>query len=221
MGLYKNRCVIKLKKMNTPNDFSIGLSHEFVITVAKVGWSPEQLSSLTKNQDLLKQFLGVINKTHKIVKKIHVIDCNVLPLFPESGYGWKFYEGPSKNKFGLLSFNPEHLEVFHCSKRREDRTDWVTYMVDDFHKESLNGLPANVLDYLLGIPELIPEDWKNKSKSGKIRHFVFVKTQYVEPNGIVHYRDLYYEDNKWKTSTQQGLSHYSDCVLIPYLKQPC
>jgi hypothetical protein len=55
---------------------------------------------------------------------------------------------------------------------------------------------ANVLDYLLANPDLIPEEWK-KDEKGNTRYIFFWGTVYRRSNGNLCVRCLYWDDSGW------------------------
>ena len=100
------------------------------------------------------------------------------PLLPE---GWEIEEDN-----GQTSFVPDfalHLEPEQEKGRIAGNT----------LRERLKGKPvlnANVLDYLLAHPELIPEDWKGK-------YVFFWGTIYRNSGGNLCVRYLYWRDGWW------------------------
>ncbi|MBA3789207.1 hypothetical protein H0X32_02330 [Patescibacteria group bacterium] len=55
---------------------------------------------------------------------------------------------------------------------------------------------ANVLDYLLANPDLIPEEWKKDEKSNT-RHIFFWGTIYRDSLGSLYVRYLCWGDGRW------------------------
>jgi hypothetical protein len=67
-------------------------------------------------------------------------------------------------------------------------------------RERLKGKPvlnADVLDFLLGHANFIPEDWKKKDNCGHTRRIFFWGTIYCRPNGDRYVRYLCWDKNEW------------------------
>ncbi|KKP92066.1 MAG: hypothetical protein UR94_C0006G0025 [Parcubacteria group bacterium GW2011_GWA2_36_10] len=87
----------------------------------------------------------------KIAHPQHLIDCDADPLCPE---GWEVVE---HRKHGQLEWNPAKIRLY-LSKQQ---TGGMGIEDNELRKE-LEVLPvmnANVLDYLLKHPELVPDEW--------------------------------------------------------------
>lgn len=145
--------------MAKANDFGVGLMHEAAITASKVGWEPEDLFKMVTNETLMRAIHGVLIGTHEIkpvVDQRHMIDCDADPYIPEK---WSVVE---HQKGGVFEFDPSKIKL-HVSDYQNQK-DAVN---GNRLREALRGrkvLNANVLDYLLLHPELIPETWKTEKK---------------------------------------------------------
>jgi hypothetical protein len=115
-----------------------------------------------------------------------VIDCDCDPLIP--GGGWAVEEHV---KGGQLEFDPSQIELYLDESQKNGKS-----VVGNKLRELLAGKPtlnANVLDYLLANPELIPEEWKDK--------FIFFwGTIYRISDGSLCVRCLYWNDDRWDWS---------------------
>jgi len=110
----------------------------------------------------------------------HVIDLSTPPFIPD-GFSLEEHLGE-----GLFEFNPDNVSL---------------YLIDE-QKGGVNGyklrkeladqpvLNANVLDYLLANPELIPEDWKGK-------YLCFWGTIYRNSDGDLYVRYLRRRGSEW------------------------
>ncbi|HEY4499344.1 MAG TPA: hypothetical protein VJH94_04770 [Candidatus Paceibacterota bacterium] len=84
----------------------------------------------------------------------HVIDCDADPFLPQ---GWEVEE---HRKGGQVEYDPSKITL-HLSKNQRDGK----VMGGNELREELRTMPvmnANVLDWYLAHPELIPPDWKGK-----------------------------------------------------------
>ena len=114
------------------------------------GWSGDDLTKLGQYKDK-KSLQAVILGHAKIELVCHLIDCSADPYIPG---GWTVEE---HQKGGTLEWDSAKILLFLAEKQK---TGLITG--HDLRKELVDKpvLNANVLDYLLAHPELIPEDWK-------------------------------------------------------------
>ncbi len=108
----------------------------------------------------------------------HIIDLDADPFVPK---GWKVEEHKKGGKVKWTS-NLVHLYLSDSQK------DGKHIKGDELRKELENKhvLNANVLDYLLAHPELIPEGWKDKM-------IYFWGTVYRHPDGCLCIRCLFWD----------------------------
>ncbi len=103
----------------------------------------------------------------------HVVDCTAAATLPEDIGGEVTYHDTS---LGQLELDPCSIELLgdeqHPRQGCLSTTDTVKRLHNLKTKVVLN---ANVLDYLLDHPELIPEEWKGKDVA-------FWGTLYFYPN---------------------------------------
>src|SRR5450432_743108 len=99
--------------MAKSNDFGVGLMHEAAITASKVGWEPEDIASLSKDENLLRLIRGVLHGTHEIKGIEHFVDCDAAPFIP---VGWKVEE---HQEAGNIRFDASGIELY-LSKRQKD-----------------------------------------------------------------------------------------------------
>lgn len=173
--------------MSKPTDFGVGLMHETAITASKVGWEPEDFAKLSKDENLMKMFCGVLRGTHEIKGIEHVIDCNAQPFIPDGSKVEEHQQG------GMVKFDATKTD-FYLSKKQKGGT----IEGNKLHKE-LEGkkvMNANVLDYLLANPKAIPDDWKQDEK-GNTRYIFFWGTIYRYSHGNLCVRCLYWGVGRW------------------------
>lgn len=111
----------------------------------------------------------------------NLIDCDTQPFIPN---GWSVEEHVFGGQF---SFNPTKVELYLSKKQKN-----YSIIGSDLRKE-LKGrkvLNANVLDYLLVHPELIPNDWRGKC-------VFFWGTIYRDSDGRLYVRYLDWYGFKW------------------------
>lgn len=120
--------------------------------------------------------------TDKLVTK-HLINTDADPFTPD---GWKVEEHRKKGQF---TWDPTKVSLYLSSRQKGGKVIGG----HDLRKE-LSGkavLNANVLDYLLAHPELIPESWKGK-------RVYFWGTIYRRADGFLSVRCLYWYDGRWR-----------------------
>jgi len=117
----------------------------------------------------------------EVVIKTHTIDCDANPYVPD---GWKVEE---HIKGGQLVWNPDEVELYLCDKQKGGtiKGNELRKLLKD--KPVFN---ANVLDYLLENPQLIPEEWKGK-------YVFFWGTIFRDSSGDLYVRYLYWNDDRW------------------------
>ncbi len=155
------------------------------------GFTLGDLRALAGNDDILAKVRDVVRGFSEIKPIPHAIDCDADPFVPD---GWKVEE---HTKGGIFTWDPTKVEPYLSEKQKSDE-----YIVGNKLRGELKAQPvlnANVLDYLLSHPELIPEDWK-KDERGKTRHIFFWGTIYrhyddlppLYDDGLLHVRFLYW-----------------------------
>jgi hypothetical protein len=133
----------------------------------------------------------------------HVIDCDAEPFVPE---GWSVEE---HRKGGAFKWNAEGVAL-HLDKDQKNGK----YIEGNKLRKALGGKPvlnANIFDYLLAHPHLIPEEWKGKA-------VFFWGTIYRDRDGrlCVRYLDWcgdgWYWDARWLGLSWRG-GYYPAAVL--------
>lgn len=113
---------------------------------------------------------------------VNIIDCDANPFIPD---GWKVeehrYGGPFK-------WDTAQVQLFLAEGQQNGKT-----MDGNRLRKDLAGKPvlnANVLDYLLANPHLIPEEWKGKT-------IFFWGTVYRDSDGYLCVRCLRWNGDRW------------------------
>ena len=113
-----------------------------------------------------------------------VIDLDADPFVPN---GWSVPEGFHR-KGGQFKWDVSQV-VLYLSKGQQ----FGKWIDGNKLRNELKGKPvynANVLDYLLANPDLIPEEWKSK-------HVFFWGTVYCYSDGFLCVRYLYWYGDRW------------------------
>ena len=125
------------------------------------------------------------------VEMIHIINLDAEPFVPD---GWSY------NKKDQLPNRARGEFVWDTSKTRlhlsPNQQGGKVITGNDLKKELKLGkhsvLGANVLDYLLENPHLIPDSWKGKA-------VFFWGTVYRDSGGNLVVRYLYWNDGQWRS----------------------
>ena len=160
----------------------------------------EVLDRLGVGRDDLKRFRKSSSRVKAEVAKLikgtamngTIIDCDADPFVPE---GWTVEE---HKQGGQLTFDPSQVEFY-----LDDGQKGGKYIEGNKLRQRLADKPvlnANVLDYLLANPDLIPEEWKT-DESGNTRYIFFWGTVYRSSNGDLCVRCLYWDDGGWDWSS--------------------
>jgi hypothetical protein len=117
------------------------------------GFTPDHITKLRQYKELAK-IKDVLDGYAEIKPIEHLINCDANPFVPR---GWKVEE---HKKSGQIKWDPAKI-LLHLSKNQKGGK---VINGNNLRKE-LENLPvlnANVLDYLLANPHLIPNKWKGK-----------------------------------------------------------
>lgn len=112
----------------------------------------------------------------------HIIDCDTIPYARGE---WKV-EIHLKN--GQLKWDPKKISLFLSPEQRRGESISGCLIHARIWKQT--PLNANVLDYLLANPDIIPEDWKDKE-------VLFSGTIYRNYNGDLYVRKLIWFGDSW------------------------
>ncbi len=163
--------------------FSIGQMNQLADTLEAAGYSPEDITRLRSSVHQLIAFKDVLSGAAQIVRVKHVIDLDANPFVPN---GWRVERHVVGGRF---EWDPAKV-MLYLSSEQQGGGKLQGY---ELHKE-LKDKPvcnANLLDYLLAHPELIPESWKSKA-------VFFWGTIYAHPDGNFYVRYLAWRGGGWR-----------------------
>lgn len=121
----------------------------------------------------------------------HLIDCDADPFNPWEKDGWTVEE---HQKGGTFTWDASQVELYLASGQKNGKV-----IEGNKLRKELAGKPvlnANVLDYLLANPRLIPDEWKRDGR-GNTRYLFFWGTVYCNPASCLCVRCLYWEVDQW------------------------
>lgn len=133
--------------------YSVGQMNQLADALEAAGYTPDDVTKLRSKPDALKEFKDVLAGLSEFVITKHLIDCDVDPFVPK---GWKVEE---HIKGGQFEWDPTKVDLYLSEKQRGGSIEGNKLRQELRGRSVLN---ANVLDYLLAHPNLIPEEWKGK-----------------------------------------------------------
>lgn len=145
------------------NLYSVGQMNQLADALEKAGFTADEVTKLRKSN--LGAFKAVLNGSNEIKSIENIIDCDADPSIPYNG--WRVEE---HNKMGMFKLEQRGVDLYLGDKKidlylsgQQKKGRWIKgheLRKDLADKAMLN---ANVLDYLLAHPNLIPKEWKGKA----------------------------------------------------------
>jgi len=157
---------------------------ELDLAFERNGFNASEVKRLSEG-DVLADVRNVILGYSEIKPIENIINCDADPFLPS---GWEIEEHKKSGKF---VWNPSCVQL-HLSPNQQNGKVIVGHKL----RTELAGKPvlnANVLDYLLVHPHLIPEEWKGK-------YVFFWGTIYRYSAGNLSVRYLYWSGGRWDWS---------------------
>jgi hypothetical protein len=149
-------------------------------------WTPELVHLLTKGNQL-GQLRQVLLGHASITVIENIIDCDAEPFNPWAKDGWTV----EHDKGGQFKWDREAQKDALWLAKGQQNGKWMKG--HDLYKEVAKKHPlnANVLDFLLANPHLIPEEWKGK-------YIPFWGTRYRYRGEDLYVRYLYWNVGRWR-----------------------
>jgi hypothetical protein len=169
-----------MEELTMSTTYSIGAMNQLGDALENAGFSTEDVTKL-KQFSNLKGFKDVLNGKAEISYPEHLIDCDSAPFVPN---GWSVEE---HKKGGFFKLDLAKISLYLSKKQKKGSIGGHDLRKELSDKPVMN---ANVLDYLLAHPELIPEEWKGKA-------VFFWGTIYRHSDGYLYVRYLYWIGSKW------------------------
>lgn len=134
----------------------------------------------------------------------HTIDCNAGAFIPDHSFEVHEHQKGDQIEFDALKIelykNSRDIKGFRLQKKLKGR----------------KVLNANVLDYLMANPEVIPEDWK-KDKEGNPIEVCFFGTIYRRSDGELCIRYLSWGIDKWSWGVKFLIDYFDKFDAVPIL----
>ncbi len=167
---------------NNKSVMNVRLAAELDHAFERSGWTPVMVKALSTG-NFLNEIEPLLHGYADVVMKNHIIDLTSDVFIPKE-WGLESHKcikpqiefDPAKLKLCLSEYQQQH--------RKNDGYELRAYLED---KLTLN---ANVLEYLLKYPEIIPETWKGK-------HVFFWGTIYYNALDELCVRALYWRGEFW------------------------
>jgi len=160
--------------------FSIGQMNQLGDALERYGITPEEVTRFSSSSEILQGLLDVIRGRAKVVMFRHIINCNVDPEVPD---GWDVVDHIrgsdqfewDRNRIGLHITRRKRVGGLYHGQPFGDEVQ------QDLRHRCLRVPNANIVDYLIAHPELVPEEW------GADR-VMFWGTVYRNPEGRLYVR---------------------------------
>ena len=171
----------------------VGLAAKLKVAFARNGWTPELIDAACEG-DKLGQFKQVLLGHAAINVLEHVMDCDADPFQPWQKDGWTVEE---HQKGGSFKWDSAQVAFHLSSGQKGDKYIEGNKLRKELSDKGIPVLNANVLDYLLKNPHLIPEEWKRDGK-GNTRYIFFWGTIYRRRGGGLYVRYLCWRGGRWR-----------------------
>ena len=159
----------------------VGQANEIKLAARRAGATNADLKLLSEG-DTFAKILPVLRGLAEVTITKHIIDLDADPMIPN---GWTVEK---HTKGGQFKFDPRQV-VLYLDKEQQDGG----VIVGNKLRQKLEGkgvYNANLLDFYLANPQLIPEEWKGK--------FIFFwGTIYRDSGGILCVRCLRWGGGGW------------------------
>ena len=169
----------------------VGQANELKLALRRAGYSNGEVKKLCEGT-ILAEFRDVLLGYAEVKTIAHVVNLDADPFVPA---GWKVEK---HEKGGSFKWHPKDVQFYLSRQQRRGET-----IKGDKLRRKLMGKPvmnANLLDYLLANPHLIPEDWKRDEQECP-RFIFFWGTVYRDlargDYGSLCVRCLYWGGDKW------------------------
>lgn len=130
----------------------VSQAHELKMAFRRTGWTNAEIKTLSE-KDFLSDVLKVIRGQSEINYKEYKIPCNTTPFIPD---GLCIVE---HRKFNFFNLNSNYTKL-DLSRKLKNMCNSGANIKKHLSKKFV--MNANILDFLIINPKMIPENWKNK-----------------------------------------------------------
>jgi hypothetical protein len=163
----------------------VGQANELKLAFRRADWNNDDIKRLCEG-NVLVDVRSVLRGHASIAVTQHVIDCDADPFNPWFNTVFTIEE---HQKGGQWKFDPKQVEFFLASGQKDGKALEGKKLRKQLAKRIV--FNANVLDYLLAHPELIPDEWKTIGNR-RTRYTFFWGTIYRNRAGCPHVRYLFW-----------------------------
>lgn len=159
----------------------VGLAVDLKAAFKRNGWSTEEVKRACAG-DFFGKIHPVLLGRAEVTYPEHLVDLDADPFVPS---GWAVEE---HQRGGSFKLDPVKIKL--CLSPHQQGEKWIDghKLREELKKQRVYN--ANLLDYLIAHPHLIPEDWKGK--------FVFFwGTTYRDSDGRLSVRCLCWDGDAW------------------------
>ncbi len=187
---------------DTSEMISLPQALELAHALLRNGWKPADVKWLSVGERLAA-VLPLVRGTAEIKIVKHLIDLAVDPFVPDSCKGVEHHEKGATD----FEWDPAKVRLHISENQKDSKKVEGNELRKELAKEmSFN---ANLLDYLLKNPHLIPEEWK-KDEAGNTRYIYiyFWGTIYRGSDDYQCVRYLYWNGTEWDWDVDWLDSHW-------------
>ena len=160
----------------------VGQANEIKMALRREGsWTNEEIKILCERKGFLTQVHEALLGRAEFKQVKYLVDLDAKPYIPD---GWKVEE---HQKGGQFKYDATKVELYLADEQKKGSIQGNKLRQK---LESKNPFNANLLDFLLAHPELIPDSWKGK--------FIFFwGTIYRCADGNLYVRYLHWSGDGW------------------------
>lgn len=180
------------KRTEDMSSFSIGQMNQLANALIAAGYTPEHVTRLGQHRQL-RDIRNMLDGCGELCVNTHLIDCDTPPFVPYSGSKWIHHR-----KGGQFFWDNKKVKLYWWGQQ-EDGVFYGRHDLSSLSRENSKFpvLNANMLDYLLDHPYLIPEEWKYGKKGDRLI-ISFWGTHYVDHDRREYIRTLCFSGGHWE-----------------------
>ena len=165
----------------------VGQANELKLAFRRAGYSNDEIKQLCEG-NTLADVRNVLLGCAEIKAMEHVINCDTDPFVPS---GWRVEK---HEKSGSFRWDPKQVQFYLSKSQKKDGSIVGNKLRTELADKPV--LNANVLEYLLAHPHLIPEAWKEET-NGDTTCVFFWGTIYCDSDGDLCIRCLFWDGDGW------------------------
>lgn len=162
------------------SSYSEGQTHQLMTKLEAAGYTADDITKLGQSK-YLSEIKDVLSGRAVISYPQHLIDCDAAPFLPNC---WEVVE---HKQCGQFEWSPMRVKLYLAKSQKPGKLVDVNRLRQELEGQKV--LNANVLDYLLKNPVLIPDEWKGKA--------IFFWGTIYRSYGALYVRYLYWDESQW------------------------